>query len=56
MDIITLFIYLLFDSIKTNQEHKMNNLMLLIYNSLSIVYPFIDSKNSLLSWVLSMRS
>lgn len=56
MDIITLFIYLLFDSVKTNQEHKANDLMLLTYNSLSIVYPFIDSKNSLLSWVLSMRS
>lgn len=53
---ITIFSYQSFDGLKTNQEHKANDLMLLIYNSLSIVYPFIDSKNSLLSWVLSMRS
>ena len=56
MDIITLFIYLLFDSIKTNQEHKVNDLMLLIYHSLSILYPYIESKNSLLSGGLSLRS
>ena len=46
---ITILIFKVSNGIETNQEHKVNNLMLLIYNSLSIVYPFIDSKNSLLS-------
>ena len=46
---ITMLTYQSFDGLKINQEHKADDLMLLIYNSLSIIYPFIDSKNSLLS-------